>query len=291
MHEIVLSPADTSARLRLLERCKVWAAAHQAEIGIAEMALGAALLAWGVSNGQVLMGEHAVASRLSDLGASAGGAVGGAAGAGFAVTLLKGLFVGGMVGVQGVVAVPALVLVGGGALILGAFGYTAGDIAGRLIEPNLGELLGAASALSVGLAFLVDGARRFIKDERVLAVSARFVNGVIHLVQRTGELVATTLDELKLLAQEFAKNPAAAAASGGGAALAGGAVGASLAAGSVTVLGSHTLGAAAVSLGLVSAPVWPIVACGAAGLAAGAALFVAAKRLARRGHDTSQPSS
>lgn len=249
------------------------------------------MLAWGVSTGHVLMGEHVLASRLSDLSASTGTTAGGLAGAAFAGTLLKGLFIGGVTGVQGTIAVPALVLVGGGALILSAFGYTAGDIAGRLLEPDLSDLIGTASVLTVGLALLVDGTRRFIKDERILAASARLADGVIHLTQQTGEIIATTLEELKSVAQEFSGTPSMAAAAGAGAALAGGTVGASLAAGSVTVLGSHTLGAAAVSLGLVSAPVWPIVACGAAGLAAGAAVFLAAKRYIRRNNDRGQPSS
>lgn len=48
-------------------------------------------------------------------------------------------------------------------------------------------------------------------------------------------------------------------------------IGGHIAAGSVTVLGSHGLGAAALSLGLISAPVWPVIAGGAAGLAVGLA--------------------
>lgn len=283
MHEIALSNVDESVRRGFTERCKAWASSHQAEVGVAEMAMGAALLAWGVSSGHVLMGEHVVASKLSDVGAAVGTAVGGIAGAGFAATLLKGLFVGGVALVQGTVAVPALVLVGGGAMVLGAFGYTIGDVVGRLLEPNLGEVLGTASALAVGLALLVDGARRFIKDERILAESARFVDGVVHLVQRVGEVIATTFEELQEFAREFSFDAGVGTASLAGGAAAGGALGASLAAGSVTVLGSHSLGAVALTLGVVSAPVWPIVVGCAAGLSASALAFLAVKRYARRG--------
>jgi hypothetical protein len=210
-------------------------------------------------------------------------AVGSIAGAGFAATLLKGLFVGGVTLVQGTVAVAALVLVGGGAMILGAFGYTAGDVVGRLIEPNLGEVLGTASAIAVGLALLVDAARRFIKDERILAVSARFVDGVVHLLQRLGEIIATTFEELQEFARELSFDAGVATAPLAGGVAAGSALGASLAAGSVTVLGSHSLGAVALSLGVVSAPVWPIVAGCAAGLSAGALAFLAIKHYALRG--------
>ena len=58
-------------------------------------------------------------------------------------------------------------------------------------------------------------------------------------------------------------------ATGAAMAAAGTAVGGSLAAGSVTVLGSQAIGSVALSLGVVSAPLWPVIAGGAAGLAIG----------------------
>lgn len=282
-HQIVLTQIDEAVRLSFLERCKAWASTHQAEVGVAEMAMGAALLAWGVSSGHVLMGDHVVASKLAGVGAKIGAAGGAAFGATMAATLLQGLFVGGVALVQGVVAVPAAVLIGGSALVLSAFGYTAGDVLGGFMGPNMAEMLGTASVLAVGLALFVDGARRFVKDKRVLATTARFADGVVHLVQRMGVIVARTQGELQHVAKEVLENPVTAGATGVGGAAAGAAIGASLAAGSVTVLGSHTLGAAALSLGLVSAPVWPVVAGAAAGLSVGALVFVGIKRLRGRG--------
>lgn len=281
-HQIVLSQIDEAVRLSFLERCKAWASTHQAKVGVAEMAMGAALLAWGVSTGHVLMGDHVVASKLAGVGAKFGAAGGAALGATMAATLLKGFFVGGVALVQGV-AVPAAVLIGGSALVLSAFGYTAGDVLGGFMGPNMAEMLGTASVLAVGLALFVDGARRFVKDKRVLAITARFADGVVHLVQRMGVIVARTQGELQHVAKEVLENPVTAGATGVGGAAAGAAIGASLAAGSVTVLGSHTLGAAALSLGLVSAPVWPVVAGAAAGLSVGALVFVGIKRLRGRG--------
>ena len=102
-HQIVLSQIDEAVRLSFLERCKAWASTHQAEVGVAEMAIGAALLAWGVSSGHVLMGDHVVASKLAGVGAKIGGAGGAALGATMAATLLKGFFVGGVALVQGTV--------------------------------------------------------------------------------------------------------------------------------------------------------------------------------------------
>lgn len=61
--------------------------------------------------------------------------------------------------VHGVTAAPALVLVGSGALVLSAFGYTAGDVVMRLIgSPGISDMLLATSALAVGLVLDVDGA-------------------------------------------------------------------------------------------------------------------------------------
>ena len=59
----------------------------------------------------------------------------------------------------------------------------------------------------------------------------------------------------------------------------GGVVGSVLAAGSVTALGSSSLGAMALSLGIISAPIWPVVA----GAAGGAALGIMAWRKLKRG--------
>ena len=49
-------------------------------------------------------------------------------------------------------------------------------------------------------------------------------------------------------------------------------VGSNIAASSVTVLGSQTLGAAALSLGLISAPFTPVIVGGAVGLIMGISL-------------------
>ena len=57
---------------------------------------------------------------------------------------------------------------------------------------------------------------------------------------------------------------------------------ATLVSGRVTVLIFHALGAVALLLGIKSAPVWLIIAGGAAGISAGTLAFVAAKRHLQR---------
>jgi len=285
MSEIVLRAVDRSALERALDRCKQWAAQHQAEVGVAEIALGAAIVSWGVINGQIVLGQDLAGSQLADIGGLTGLGVGAAGSAALAMTLLKGVFVGGVGMVAGVTCVPALVIIGGGAAILGSFGYVLGDKVDALLNApsGFGDLLLDGAAVAVGVALIIDGARRVVNDERVLSSASRFREGVISLVPQVSEAVAATWEDLQDLVTEAARSPSAYATSGA-TALAGAAIGSSIAAGSVTVLGSSGLGAAALSLGLVSAPVWPVVACGAAGLTLGLAAWKGVQYLRDRDH-------
>ena len=120
---------------------------------------------------------------------------------------------------------------------------------------------------------MIDGARRIIKDKRILNLVSNFdiKAKVIHWAENGTEIIASKWEEFQLIIDEFLKDPSKyvfagstiSSATGG---IIGAGIGGSLATGSVTLLGSHGLGAAALSLGLVSAPVWPIVACGAVGM-------------------------
>lgn len=283
MNKIVLSDADKSGFERALALCKTWSINHQAEVGVAEMALGAAVLSWGVMNGHLVMGQDVVASKLADIGGLAGLGIGSAGSAAVAATILKGVFVGGVGFVAGVTSIPALALIGGGALILGSFGYVIGDKLDPIFNPpaGFGDLLLGASIVAVGTALLIDGARRIVKDERVLATVSKFKDGMIQLVPQATEIVAANYDELQILVKELAKSPSA-YATAGTSVIAGATIGSTLAAGTVSVLGSQGLGAVALSLGLVSAPVWPVVAGGAAGLALGAAAWKGIKHYRSR---------
>jgi len=274
MSEIVLRAVDKSGFERALELCQKWSAEHQAEIGIAEMTLGAAILSWGVLNGHIVMGQDLAASKLADIGGLAGIGIGTVGSAAIAATILKGVFVGGVGMVAGITCIPAFAIIGGGALILGNFGYVIGDkLTGFFnVDAGFGDLLMGASIVAVGAALLIDGARRIVKDERVLALASKFKDGVIQLAPQATEIVAASWDELQGLIEEMARSPSGYTTAGTGA-IAGAAIGSTLAAGSVTMLGSSSLGAVALSLGIVSAPVWPIIAGGAAGLTLGVAAW------------------
>lgn len=273
MRKVEFSEKDKRGFEKAFSHCNKWSLEHQAEIGLAEMALGAALVAFGVQVGEINFGTDLVATKFSD-----GGTIGGGVGAGIGAigaTLL------GSIGVAGAFTfgIPAIVLAGGGILILGAAGYGLGDIAQKLLAPGSGfsDLIAGGSLLAVGVALMIDGARRVVKDERVLRVASKFKDGVIELVPVVVKIVARTVDELHRIIIELSKNETASIAAGtatAAAATAGGAaLGSAAAIASVTVLGSQGLGAAALALGAVSAPVWPVIAGGAAGLAVGVAAW------------------
>ena len=106
-------PADVrSALQRALVRAGALAGEHHLALGIAEMALGAALLAAGIKSGSLVMGDHVLATRLPSAGAAAlGGSAAGLAAivGGVGVTAMGGAF-----------GVPAIVFIGGAAAVFGS---------------------------------------------------------------------------------------------------------------------------------------------------------------------------
>lgn len=273
MYEIVMSDPDKRHFQTLLGYCKEWCSTHQWAVGVGEMALGAAVITWGLQTGNIQMGSHVVGSQWSHIGAGAGAGLGG----------LAGTFIGsiGVAAMGTAVAVPAIALIGGGAAIFSAFGYSVGDMAQKFFQPPGGFGFTDASILAIGIALLIDGARRLITDEKVLALVSSLHGGVIKLAKLTAKVIAKTWDELRSMIEKLEKNPetkdTTLGIASGITTATGAVIGGHIAAGSVTVLGSHGLGTAALSLGLISAPVWPIIAGGAAGLAVGLAGWKAVK--------------
>lgn len=275
MNELSMTLEDQSAFQKALDYTKDWCREHQWEVGAAEMALGAAAITWAVQNGVIDMGRDIVASAFShgNLGEQIGGALGAGLG-GVGGAILGSI---GVVGMGSGIGIPAFVVIGGGSLLLGAAGYTVGDLTNKFLNPPVdpGEFFANASVLAVGVALLIDGARRVVSDKRVLALGPKIKDGVIYLSDLTARVVAKSMDELKSIMQSLTKAPEDAidatgsVASGAGVAVAGTAIGGSLGAGSVSVLGSQAIGSVALSLGIVSAPVWPVIAGGVAGLALG----------------------
>ena len=286
-----LGGSEKSAIQKALDQCKEWGGKHQAEIGVVEMALGASVLAWGVANGEILIGRDIVASSIDRIGGTFGMSLGAATSSTLAATLLKSIFVVGIGGIQGVTAVPALAIIGGATAIFGAFSYVGGSFAAPSIAPDMTDIVQSGSALLVGVALLVDGACRLIGDqERIASLTRYTADGVIHFSRGAARIVASSAEELNKLALEVNSSSFAklAAATGVGGGIIAGSVAAT---GMVTVLGFSTLGGIALSLGLVSAPIWPVVAGGAGGLALGVAAWKGVQRLRRSTEKTTAPKA
>lgn len=271
MNDFPISEIEHYSIQRAIAHAKDWAGRHQWELGVAEMALGASILAWGVKIGAIEIGRDIVGSALAtmNMGALLGSGIGG--GLGTIASAVIGSI--GVVGMGTGIAVPAAFLMGAGAAVFSAFGYVAGDLVHKFLQPTLDDLFVNGSLLLVGVALLIDGAQRVIKDQRVIALASHISDQTIRLAQITGKVVVSSLAELKnfgVASLPVSTADAAGSMSAGVAfAAAGTAVSAAVATGSVTVLGSSTLGAMGMSLGLISAPLWPVIAGGAAAFVLG----------------------
>lgn len=257
-------PHEASNRFQqLLDHAKQWCTNHPIELGAAEIALGATLLSTSLQHGWIEMGAQLIGYGDSNIEGLIGGGFGAAAGAGGAM-LLGGIGVAAMGTAFGI---PTVLLGAGAAVLLGAFGYSLGSALDAFLKPavnpwEFGALTGLAA---VGVALIVDGARRIIGSEPFQAFWAAFKNGCLILARKVYDLAIVTRDAVTNIAAKLITplnnntDRALIAGSTLAAGAGGGAIGASVAASSVTVLGSHTLGGAALSLGLVSAPIAPVV--------------------------------
>ncbi len=268
-----------------------WCKTHPWQVGVAEMSVGAALIAAGLQSGALQMGSDVVACTFSDevtaraLSGVAGTVLGG----------LPGLVLGniGVVAAGGAVGLPAILLIGGGALVLGLAGYGAGALVESFLHavPAMAEVALSGTLAAVGIALLIDGAQRVSDDPEVGRLVAAMKQGILRVARFQAYSVITSMADLRAyldaefapFMKELSTNPNSASAVAALTAL--GVVGGqAVAVGSVTVLGSSSLGALGLSLGLVSAPLWPVIAGG------GLALTVAycAWRVAKSYGDASE---
>lgn len=253
------------------------------------MAVGASLLALGVSTGAIELGNALVATSTPLINSEAlMGAVTG---------LTAGAWVGYLLGAIGVAAggtafgIPAAVVIAGASVIFSLAGYAAGDVVHNLITPslNLGGLVSSGSALAVGTYLLIRGGRRLMracsKSPAQQSDLPDTRHGKLHLQPLAAAIIARTKQELAGFTAELTTAPASpsevAVLSGGTVSLGavGGVAGGALAAGSVTVMGSPFLGGLMLSMGIVSAPLWPVVAGVVAGGSLGYGLVKAFKHL------------
>ncbi len=251
-------------------RARDIAVANKIEYGLAEMALGAAVLWWGVQHDAIAIGTELVGLAAPGFNPAAAGAAGGASLGALAGSMIGGI---GIAGAFGAIGVPAAILVGGASAVLAAAGYTAGDLIDKFVlDTDLAEQILPLSASVLGVGLMLHGAYRISQDERLAKHKEALRQGVLGLATVADEVVIATKAALIEAAQDVSQKPLAGISAASGTGI-GAAVGGSAAAASVTVLGSQTLGGIALSLGLVSAPVWPVAVGVIAGGAAGYGLW------------------
>ncbi len=239
-----------------------------AVVGFAEMAIGSSLIAWGVSNGVIDMGSQLVATAFGGFNdySVVGGAVGSVMG-GVAGNILGSI---GVAACGTAIGVPAAIVIGGGSVILGLCGYTVGDVSQHLLNPSIsgGMLAKNVSLLAIGVALLIDGARRCIKDKLILNSLSSFNSYVLQLKKVITSVIAKSSEELKRVKEDLLKAPEDSVDLIGSAVFtslgikAGTVIGASVAKASVTWAGSAFLGSVGLKLGLLSAPLWPALSIG-----------------------------
>jgi len=273
---------------KALASTRAWCADNQWAVGLGEMAVGASLVAWGVQNGVIEMGREVLGTGLGSLGFPAAGGMAGVGLGGLAGHVLGGI---GVAAGGTAIGIPTLLVAGGAAAVFGLAGYGAGSLLQNLMPPavDVQALVQNGALLTVGVALIVHGARTLVQDDKALAMLSAVVDRTLVLTELTARVVACSKTELQGFYDElrtWPQDPAQAALGAGSAAVAGwggAVVGGTVAVGSVTVLGSSTLGSVALSLGLVSAPLWPVIAGITGGAGLGYATYKAARYWSKRG--------
>ena len=267
-------PLGVFERLELGRICtalKAWAGHHPALFGVAEAAVGVALITAGMQYGTITLGADLVLTTGGKVGAAAGGTAGAVA-----AYAIGGI---GVAALGGAIAVPAIVLGVFGGTVGSLTGYAVGDIVERVVNPaTMLDRCAPGAMLVLGVSLVVDGLRRILGDGRAAAAAVAISDGVLQLPRLAVNATLATLDELNRLLADFRASPAAAATNVVAIA---GLTAVAYSVTPVTVLGSSTLGAIGVGLGLVSAPIWPALAVGGA---ATVVCLAARKYLRREAH-------
>jgi hypothetical protein len=265
-HVFGLSPAARARFGDLLRSLRDWARDNQEVLGVAEMAAGGALIYGGIQSGAIALGTDVVLTTGAKIGSILGGTAGGLGG-----TALGGI---GIAFGGTAIAVPAALVAVLGATAFSFAGFAIGDLVHKLIGTvDVAGLGGSIGLVGLGFSLLLDGARRVASSRAVRAALSQFKDGCIQLGRLARQAAQGTMSELGDWLEQVRRSPELASA------MLGTVAGSATAASSVALLGSRALGAVGLTLGVASAPSWPVfLACGAAAAASIAAWHIAKRR-------------
>ena len=268
MKAIALSVEEKSGFQKILKSVGDFCEKHPCLVGSAEIVAGAGLIGLAIKFGAVEMGTHLVGLDGGSFNVESLVGAGGGGVAGSAASILGNL---GIATGGGAIGIPAALLGVAAAGVGVVAGYSAGDVVHNLLNhvPTFLNYIKVGSLLVVGTALIIDGCRRILGSEAFKKAWSSFQNGILHLADAASRVVCKSKKELS----NYLSSSQAGGASAVAGATAGAAIGTSVAASTVTVLGSHALGGLALSLGLVSAPLWPVIACGVGGAALGVGIW------------------
>lgn len=289
---IELTQNDKVCLGKVLKHLDAWCADNPIPAGVCQVAAGAALVSLGVHCGAIEIGAALLATHVPVVNpGGAMGLIGGAVGGGWAGSLLGGI---GIAAAGTAIGIPAAIVVGGAACVFGLAGYAVGDIAHNLmfqaVDPL--SLVMPGSLLVVGTYLMIKGALKVLDGMGMLAPLRAGIhkakNSILTLNPISAEIVARTKVELAGFAAEWTTPPqssaevSAASATIAACGAGGLAAGSAIASGSVMLMGSSTLGSFALSAGLISAPLWPVIAGVAVAGGLGYTAFKAARYVLKK---------
>lgn len=292
MTTIALNQHEQSSLRKIQHALKTWCSANPVPLGVVQVAVGAALVALGVKTGAIEMGSALLATHtpIVNIG-SIVGAAGAGAGGGWAGAILGGI---GVAAGGTAIGIPAALVAGGAACVFGLAGYAVGDIAHNILAPETGvlPLVLPGSLLTLGAYLIVRGSTNVLSGTGVASTfrsgMSQARDSLLMLRPLSAETLAATKAELAGFAAEWStpsqSRPEMIAASAAviGCSAGGIVAGSAMATASVSVMGSSFLGSLAVSAGLVSAPLWPVVAGAAVAGGLGFTAMKACRYLAKR---------
>jgi hypothetical protein len=151
-------------------------------IGLAEVVVGGALMAYGLNE----LGPQLAAKAMAQVAPAGTGAVmGGTAAA--ALYNIGGI---GIAALGTAFAPPVAAIIGAGMLIFGFLGYEVGKVIEEALDPTWGELLASGGAAALGLLLVIDGMRRLRRTPEVQTVLA----DVAALTQRAAQALVRKVD-------------------------------------------------------------------------------------------------
>lgn len=186
-----MSDSDKKVFEQAFNYATEWCQKHQWQIGVAEMALGAAAISWGIQHGTIQMGRDFVISSFStdkQLYAKIGSMTGKVAS-----VIIDAI----SVTASGQIAIPIIILSKGASAILEDAGYNLGERIYDYLNPpvNPMELFKNCCVMAIGVALLIDGARRTRHDKKFQNGISFVKDGAIHLSQKTATVVASNMIE------------------------------------------------------------------------------------------------